>query len=276
MADDAYRRRDITLAIAEAPRAISEMASLLPAAPLLYQAPRGDGHAVLVMPGLGGSDRSTAVLRGFVASLGYRPHPWNLGTNRGPRSPELVRKLAARLDEVFLGADATSVSLIGWSLGGAYARLLAQLYPAKVRQVITLGSPIVRNPQSQLLDAFIENLRDVPVEQIPPAHLRLLAGAPLPDTPSTAVFSKSDGVVPWQAATQPTTAIAENIEVYASHFGLGFNPAVLYAAADRLAQRDGEWRPFVRDGWKRWIYGPALLEADDSPAPVHRRAATQS
>jgi pimeloyl-ACP methyl ester carboxylesterase len=262
MADDTYRR-DIALVIAEGPRAMSEMASLLAAAPFLYQAPAGDGHAVLVMPGLGGSDRSTAVLRGFLSSLGYRAHPWNLGTNRGPRNPGLVRKLAERLDAVFVGTDATKVSLVGWSLGGAYARLLAQLYPDKVRQVITLGSPLASHWSSNAVDGFLRSVRDVPLEQIPANHLRLLAGAPLRGIPSTAVFSKSDGVVPWQIATQPTTAIAENLEVYASHFGLGFNPAVLYALADRLSQRDGQWRPFIRQGWKRWVYGPAQLQSDN-------------
>jgi pimeloyl-ACP methyl ester carboxylesterase len=231
----------------------------MPATPLLLQAPRGDGHAVLVMPGLGGSDRSTAVLRGFLAGLGYRSRPWNLGTNRGPRVPDLLLKLAARLDDVFIDAGETKVSLVGWSLGGAYARLLAQLQPGKVRQVVTLGSPIGNMPASRSLESLVQELRSLPLGKIAPSQLRLLAGAPLPGIPSTAVFSKTDGVVPWRMATQMPMEISENIEVYASHIGLGFNPAVLYAVADRLAQHDGQWRPFERLGWKRWVYGPAEL-----------------
>src|SRR5262245_62974615 len=96
--------------------------------------------------------------------------------------------------------------------------------------------------------------------------LRLLAGEPIPGIPSTAVFSKTDGIVPWQIATQPPTEIAENIEVYTSHIGLGVSPAVLYAAADRLANRDGAWRPFERQGWRRLVYGPARLDESGSPS----------
>ena len=245
---------------------MSEMALLMAAAPFLGQAPRGDGHPVLVMPGLGASDRSTTVIRGFLTSLGYRAHPWNLGTNLGPTMPDLPAELARRLDEVFVDAGDRRVSLVGWSLGGVYARLLAHLLPSKVRQVITLGSPFAGNPRSTSVYRFVRNRRDVPLEQTPSNRLRLLAGEPLPGIPSTAIFSKTDGIVPWQIATQRPTEIAENIEVYASHIGLGISPAVLYATADRLANRDGQWRPFERQGWKRLVYGPARLDENESPS----------
>jgi pimeloyl-ACP methyl ester carboxylesterase len=179
--------------------------------------------------------------------------------------PELPTELARRLDEVFINSGERKVSLVGWSLGGVYARLLAQLYPEKVRQVITLGSPFAGNPRSTSVYRFVRNRRDVPLEEAP-SRLRLLASEPLPGIPSTAVFSKTDGIVPWQIATQPPTEIAENIEVYASHIGLGISPAVLYATADRLANRDGEWRPFERQGWKRLVYGPARLDETGSPS----------
>ncbi len=263
MNDRVYPRPDRRLVLAEGPRGISEIASLMPAAPFLYQAPRGDGHPVLVMPGFGASDRSTTVLRGYLTSLGYLTHPWNLGTNLGPAMPDLQVELARRLDEVFVENGRRKVSIIGWSLGGVYARLLAHLFPDKVRQVITLGSPFAGSPRSTSVYPIVRNMSREPLEQRPNNRLRLLAGDPLPGIPSTAIFSKTDGIVPWQIATQPVTEIAENIEVYASHIGLGISPAVLYAAADRLANRDGEWRPFERRGWKRMVYGPARLESDD-------------
>lgn len=266
MEDRVYPRPDRRLALLQGPRLLSEIASLMSAAPLLYNAPRGDGHPVLVMPGFGGSDRSTTVIRGFLSSLGYGAQPWNLGTNVGPGMPDLPGQLAGRLDEVFVDNGEQKVSLIGWSLGGVYARLLAQLYPDKVRQVITLGSPFAGSPRSTNAYRFIRRMSDVPLEQRPSNHLRLLAGEPLTNIPSTAIFSKTDGIVPWQIATQQPSDFAENIEVYASHFGLGFNPAVLYAMADRLANRADEWRPFERTGWKRYVYGPARLEPDDSRA----------
>lgn len=242
MNDRAYRRPDRRLMLAEGPRVLAEITSLMPAAPFLYQAPRGDGHPVLLMPGLGGGDGSTTVLRGFLGSLGYASQPWNLGTNRGPGMPELLVNLASRLDEVFAANAERKVSIVGWSLGGVYARILAHHHPEKVRQVITLGSP------------FAGSLRSTS------SPVRLLAGEPLPGIPSTAVFSKTDAIVPWQMATQQPTRIAENVEVYASHIGLGFNPAVLYAVADRLANPEGRWQPLQRTGWKALAYGPAVLE----------------
>ena len=229
----------------EGARVLTEIASLMPASPFLYQAPRGDGHPVLVLPGFGAGDGSTGVLRSFLSSIGYRSHPWNLGTNRGPGMSNLLTNLADRLDDVFSAAGERKVSLVGWSLGGVYARLLAHHHPHKVRQVITLGSPITVGSRPSA------------------SRARLLAGEPLPGIPSTAVFSKSDAIVPWQIATQQPTEFAENVEVYASHIGLGFNPAVLYAAADRLANRDGEWRHFQRSGWKRLVYGPAELATEE-------------
>ena len=266
MNDRVYSRPDRRLVLAEGPRVVSEVASLMAAAPFLYQAPRGDGHPVLVMPGYGADDRSTTVIRGFLSAMGYSTHPWNLGTNRGPAMPDLRAELARRLDEVFVDADERTVSLVGWSQGGVYARLLAHMYPDKVRQVTTLGSPFAGSPRSTSLYPLVRNRSGVPLEQSPSNRLRLLAGEPLPGIPSTAIFSKTDGIVPWQIATHPTTEIAENIEVYASHLGLGFNPAVLYAVADRLANREGNWRPFERRGWKRFVYGPARLQRDESPS----------
>jgi pimeloyl-ACP methyl ester carboxylesterase len=238
-----FSRPDRRLVLVEAPRVLSELASLIPAAPFLFQAPRGDGHSVLVVPGLGASDRSTGLLRGFLDSMGYRSHAWSLGINRGPGMPNLLSSLATRLAEVFAAADSRKVSIVGWSLGGVYGRLLAHHHPEKVRQVITLGSPFAASPDSTS------------------SPVRLLAGEPLPGIPSTALFSKTDAIVPWQMATQTPTEIAENVEVYGSHIGLGFNPAVLYAAADRLANPEGQWQPMRRRGWKRFVYGPALLES---------------
>ncbi len=251
MNDDRVPRHDRRLLLAEAPRVISEIASLMSAAPFLYQAPRGDGHPVLVLPGFGAGDGSTTVLRGFLTSLGYPTRRWNLGTNLGPAMSDLSLELAARLEEVFVDSGERKVSLVGWSLGGVYARLLARRYPGMVRQVITLGSPFAGRPD--------------PTGRRRTSRLRRLAGEPLPGIPSTAIFSKTDSIVPWQIATQQPSEIAENIEVDASHAGLGFNPAVLYAIADRLANRDGAWRPFQRRGWKRLVYGPARLD-DDSPS----------
>lgn len=246
MNDRVLRRPDPRLLLAEGPRALAEITALIPATPLLCLAPRGDGHPVLFLPGLGAGDGSTAVLRGFISTLGYQSYSWNLGTNLGPSMPNLLVNLSTLLNKVFSAAGARKVSIVGWSMGGVYARVLAHHHPEKVRQVITLGSPFASSPSSTS------------------SQERLLAGEPLPGVPSTAVFSKTDAIVPWQMATQQLTEIAENVEVYAGHIGLGFSPAVLYAAADRLANRDGKWRPLQRTGWKRLVYGPAILGPSNS------------
>jgi pimeloyl-ACP methyl ester carboxylesterase len=271
MQDRIYRRPDIRLGIAEGPRVITEIASLMSVAPFLAWAPRGDGHAILVLPGFGGSDRSTALLRAFLKGTGYQSYPWNLGANLGPRMPDLMAALASRLKEVHVESGESRVSIIGWSLGGVYARLLAHLFPELVRQVITLGSPFAGSPRSTAVYPIVAGMSDVPLEQRPTDHLRLLAGDPLKNTPSTAIFSKTDGIVPWQIASQQPSSIADNIEVYASHLGLGFNPAVLYALTDRLSNQPDNWRPFQRTGWKRLVYGPARLEPDyDEGMSGHR------
>lgn len=219
--------RDPNYAFVEGPRAVAEIASLAAAAPYLAMAPRGDGHPVLVLPGYGGADGSTTVIRRYLAGQGLRSEPWRLGRNGGFGMANLRQRLAARLHQVWREADGRAVSLVGWSMGGVYARLLAKAYPDRVRQVITLGSPIGGMAPG-------------------PAALPV---------PATAVYSRTDGIVPWQIARVEHADGAENVEVYGSHIGLGFNAAALYLLADRLAQPADGWRPFQRSGWKTWVYG---------------------
>jgi pimeloyl-ACP methyl ester carboxylesterase len=134
------------------------------------------------------------------------------------------------------------VTLVGWSLGGIFARDLARRTPGSVRQVITLGSPfrMASTDQSRAHRTF---------ERYSHLHVAPLAlplegdRGPLP-VPSTSIWSRYDGIVHWQACRETPGARAENIAVHASHLGLGHHPAVLYAVADRLAQPDGTWRPF--------------------------------
>ena len=127
-------------------RAAGEFAGTLAAWPLLRMAPRGDGHAVLVLPGLGASDGSTRVLRRYLADLGHDVHGWDLGRNLGPR-PGVREALLDRLDHLH-ESSGRGVSLVGWSLGGAYARALALRRPHAVRNVVTLGSPIAGDASS--------------------------------------------------------------------------------------------------------------------------------
>ena len=87
-----------------------------------------------------------------------------------------------------------------------------------------------------------------------PLHHPRLTERPLPMAPTTSIYSRSDEIVPWQCSVEPESARSENIEVMGSHLGLGFNPTVLFAIGDRLAQAEGQWQPFERSGWRQFVY----------------------
>jgi pimeloyl-ACP methyl ester carboxylesterase len=227
-------------------RAPLEFGAVLPAWPALQRAPRGDGHSVLVFPGLSASDATTYPLRGYLGSLGYVCEGWSQGFNFGPRAG--VLEAARRGLERACEASGGKASLIGWSLGGVYARELAKELPQLVRGVITLGSPFAGPPKSTNAWRIYELTSGRSIEQehdqfdLPTA----------PPVPTTSIYSRSDGIVAWQSSVQqPDHGQTENIEVVASHIGLGVNPSAWWAVADRLAQPEGRWRPFERTG----LYG---------------------
>jgi pimeloyl-ACP methyl ester carboxylesterase len=190
------------------------------AAPLWRAAPKGDGHPVLVLPGFLAGDLSTVPLRQLLGRLGHRTHGWGLGRNVGP-TKAVVEGLTRAVDELG-GADHRSLSIVGWSLGGVFGRELARRFPGRIRQVISLGSPF--------------NTADLGFGGPGTAD-------PLP-VPSTAIYTRTDGIVDWRTTVQRTDARSENIEVRGSHCGLGVNPAAVLAVADRLAQPEGAWAPF--------------------------------
>ena len=233
------RRPSRLLLAAEGPRALSELVWLQAARPLLARAPRGDGHPVLVLPGLGADDRSTVPLRRFLRGLGYRVHGWGLGTNV-PSQP-LIGRLRGRVARL-RAQEAQPMSVVGWSLGGIYAREIARTTPEAVRAVVTLGSPFRPVPgfESNVapMARALARMRGMDV----PGTWSPRDDRPLP-VPSTSVFSPTDGIVPWQACVNVGGGSHETIEVVGSHFGLGHHPAVLFVVADRLAQPPGDWRP---------------------------------
>ena len=226
------------------------VAGVAAALPLLAVAPRGDGHPVLVFPGMAASDLSTRPLRQWLRALGHRVHGWKLGRNFGPRDDVMDASLA-RIREL-RERHGQRVSLIGQSLGGIYARELAKLVSDDVRVVITLGTPFAGGARSSNAWRLYEALNGR--EHLEP---RLRAGLrEAPCVPTTSIYSRSDGVVAWQCSVQPDAARTENIEVDASHTGMAMNPLVLHAIADRLAQPEGAWQPFERAGLRRFFYRP--------------------
>ena len=249
----AIKPPSLFLAITELPRALLELGSLPWASPLLSRAPKGDGHPVLVLPGFVTSDFSTRLLRRYLDRLGYDSHAWELGRNLGPKAIGAQgEKLIARLDEIH-GATGQKVSVIGWSLGGTMARQLARRRPELVRQVISLGSPIVGDPRSTNVWRTYERLTGQTMKD-PDTQAQLAESQLAPPVPSTAIFSKEDGVVAWRNCIEPQDLLTDNIQVHGSHCGLGVNPVVLLAIADRLAQAQGSWKPFDRSGLKALVY----------------------
>jgi pimeloyl-ACP methyl ester carboxylesterase len=221
-------------------RAVAEFGLLLAARPLRHSLPRGDGHPVLVLPGLLADDFSTRVLRGELRHLGYRAHGWRLGRNIGPTA-RAVDGMDRRLTELADRYD-QPVSVIGWSLGGIFGRELARRAPDQVRQVITLGSPfrLARKDQSRANRAF-ERYAHLHVEHLSLPLERDGVGLPVP---TSSLFSPYDGIVSWRCCLNPPGPQAENIRIPSSHLGLGHHPAAIYAIADRLAQPADRWQPF--------------------------------
>jgi pimeloyl-ACP methyl ester carboxylesterase len=240
------------LQLLEPIRAPWEFAATLAAWPLLQTALRGDGHPVLVLPGLIATDFSTLLLRFYLDGLGHDVHGWQLGRNLGPRQG-VVDSMHRRVEELHARQGRT-VSLVGWSLGGTYARLLAAGRPDLVRCVITLGSPLNSGSESTRADRLYRWVSGEPKVDVRTAQ----AVRQAPPVPATSIYSRSDGVVAWRSSAQEDEGpVAENVEVFGSHFGLGGHPAVLYAVADRLAQPEGAWRPFDRRSWRSLVYPDA-------------------
>jgi pimeloyl-ACP methyl ester carboxylesterase len=231
-------------------RAIHEFGAFLQSLPLLGLAPSGDGHPVLVLPGLIASDTSTRPLRHFLRTRGYQVSGWRQGRNYGLRDG--VEKGMIDLVHELNDGHGRKVSLVGWSLGGLYARQLAKMAPECVRQVITLGTPFAGDPRSTNAWRVYEWASGQRPEDIDPRFTASMSEAP--PVPTTAIFSRTDGVCAWQGCREQASCMTESIEVESSHCGMGFHPAAVYAVADRLAQKEGEWSPFDRTGWRSLIY----------------------
>ena len=231
-------------------RAVFEWAALALSTPFLNKAPRGDGHPVLVLPGFVAGDGSTWPLRRFLSQRGYATSPWELGINVGPRG-QIARRLSARV-RALARKHGRKVSLVGWSLGGAMAHALALRMPEHVRSVITLGSPLGGEPKATNAWRLFEAISGYRADD--PRLKKRIAG--VPRVPTTSILTKTDGIVNWRSSMLPQGEQSENIEVNASHFGLGANPSVFWVVADRLAQPEGQWKPFAyRGAWRNLLFG---------------------
>jgi hypothetical protein len=225
-------------------RGLLEFNASLWLSPLLMRAPKGDGHPVLTLPGFLASDISMAPMRRYLTALGYDARGWKLGRNVGGVS-RMRAGLRDRLAEIHT-VTGRKVSIVGWSLGGVYARDLALQAPEMVRYVVTLGSPFANDVRATNATRLYEALSGETVGE--DSELRKALSGDLP-VPTTSIYSRADGVVNWRTCLLHPSDTAENVEVHlASHVGLGVNPAALWAIADRLAQPEGQFSQFDRSG----------------------------
>ena len=231
MNEAALERPADLLALLEA-RAPLEGLGLLAAWPYLALMPRGDGRPVVLAPGYGAGDGAMYPLFRYLQWLGYSMHHWGLGRNRG-NVGEYVRKLTARVSDLKAESDGARVTLIGWSLGGVIMREIARDRPDLVREVITLGTPIIGGPKYTRVAKVFAGRHNIDLEHLErEIHRRNLQPIACP---LTSVYSKSDGIVAWRASIDTYNPQARNIRVTSSHLGLVFNPLAWRVVALTLA-----------------------------------------
>jgi triacylglycerol lipase len=231
MAADPLSAPPLHLLVREWPRAALTVARLAGASGRLKEAPRGDGRPVLVLPGLFNSDRSNFALRGYLARQGYAAHPWTLGRNLGVRTiGGDAERLFARVEAVSAAAG-QPVTLVGVSLGGIMARLVAHRRPDLVRGVVTVSSPFAAHPHATNVWRAFEWLTGERVDDPRVSELRDEIIRPLP-VPSLAIWSASDGLVNGRACRIDAEP---SVEVTSQHIGCQLNPAVMLAVAEALA-----------------------------------------
>jgi hypothetical protein len=211
-------------------RAPFELASVLLHTPQLAMAPRGDGRPVMLLPGYKADETSLRPLGAYLRYLGYAVFDWGLGRNLG-KVDDSVTTLGKTIDGLLETGEA--MTMIGWSLGGVVAREVARVHRPLVREVITLGTPIVGGPKYTLVARRFARQENLDLDAFEhEVHRRNSVGI---TQPVTSIYSKSDGIVGWRASIDTYNKHARNIAVTSSHLGLGVNPRVWRIIADLLA-----------------------------------------
>lgn len=205
----------------------------------------GDGHPVVIFPGLGMDGHSVATLRAHCRSLGYDAIDWGQGFNTGPKGDLDIWLHTLKSKVVDLLAHHTQqATLIGWSLGGLYAREIGKLMAPRIRQVITMGTPFNATADHTNLGWLFRMLSGSSSAMGPALSQRLRTPPPLH---TTSIYSRSDGVVAWQTCRHDKRSkLVHDIEVDDSHMGMGWNRDVLAAVADRLGQPPGPGCQYAR------------------------------
>ena len=256
--------------VSEFARAAGELLALGISRNLLKDGvPQGNGQPVLVLPGLGCNDFPTAPLRNFLTEIGYSAYAWEGGINTGP-SGSILRHLPERLSDISKHHGGKKVALVGHSMGGIFSRELARAFPEKVSKVITMGSPsgAGSNPDSIFppVRKLFEILNGKNHSFLTDVNMARQAIVP-PPVPTTALYTRHDGIVHWKTCINPRVEQAENVEVHASHCGLVFNPLAWIVIADRLAQHEDKWTPFSPNAYAPILFRKEQAHEGYEPVP---------
>jgi hypothetical protein len=213
-------------------RSVVEWISMFGIYPFIPKHKASKNRPVLLMPPYLGNDLSTTFVRNYLKSVGFKTYKWELGVNM--INSKSLPKLIEKLDEIF-EKHQEKVSLVGWSGGGIFAKIIANRHPDKVEQLITIGSPVwgVKNMKTPVVRS-LEFLRGRKLKERNDKFIKELEE--IPDVPVTCIYTKTDGLLPWKHCMEAETLRKDikNIEVFGSHCGMGANASVLLTVANSL------------------------------------------
>lgn len=195
---------------------------------------KGDGHPVIVKPGFGATDHFTYPLRNFLEKLDYKVYEWGAGVNIPKEKHDYFFKHNQKLlNRAYYENNRKRVSIIGWSLGGLYAREIARENPKKIRQIITLGTPFNMTNNDVSIKKFFHDLTNITHDSV---EYLIEKYSESPNVHNTSLYTKGDGIVNYHCSIQKNCVLSENIEMpfWFSHVGLPYNPFVLYTIAKLL------------------------------------------
>lgn len=214
-------------------RSVLEWASIYAIYPFIPKRIEGNGRPVLLIPPYLGDDYATSFVRRYLKSLGFTTYKWEMGFNMV--KSHYIPRLEEKLDDIY-GAHGEKVSVVGWSGGGIFAKIMANRHPKQVEQIVTIGSPIwgvmdMKTPVYGILEFF----RGSSLKERNKRFLEELE--PIPKVPVTCIYTKTDGLVPWKHCMEAESYsdTIKNIEVFGSHSGLGANASVLMITANALS-----------------------------------------
>lgn len=213
-------------------RAVTEWTSMFWLYPFIPKHKSKKSKPILLMPPYLGNDNSTIFVRKYLKSIGFKTYKWDLGVNM--INSKSLPKLIEKLDEIY-EKHQEKVSLVGWSGGGLFAKIIANRYPEKVEQLITIGSPVwgVKNMKTPI----IKTLEFVRGAKLRERNLKLIKELEkIPKVPITCIYTKTDGLIPWKNCMEAETFRDDikNVEVFGSHCGMGANATVLLTVANAL------------------------------------------